>query len=104
MADKPILTKICSDCEQELPIHEFYVTKDNRTGRSFRYARCKKCLAKRRLDIATGKIIPHQGKHYDPEKLSKNVELDDLVILSHQNHMSYGQYMAYLYKTEGHYC
>lgn len=34
----------------------------------------------------------------------KNVELDDLVILAQEKHMSYGEYMQYLYKQEGHYC
>lgn len=104
MAKNEFLTKECSDCKQILPIHEFYVTRDTRSMKEFRYARCKKCLAKRRIGIATGKIVPSQGKHVEHQKLMKNVELEDFIILAHEKHMSYGEYMQYLYRTEGHYC
>lgn len=62
-----IYLRECIECKQFLPIGEFYASIDKKTGREARYSRCKKCLAKRRMDVATGKIVP-KGKHLDPEK------------------------------------
>lgn len=98
------MTKECVDCKQILPIDEFYCSVDKRYGKMMRYSRCKKCLAIRRAQIATGKIDPSREKKKEVPIRKKNIALEEVTTLAKSKHMSYGEYMQHLYRTEGRYC
>lgn len=91
-------TKICSSCGKELPINDYYQFLDKRIGRIVSYGKCKKCERERRQYLTKSGYKP-EPKVKKPRGLDSR-ELDRLSKEAWESGMSYGQYVAKLYREK----